>query len=70
MSLGLLILKEIKPGYSSEVLMLKLKLQDFGHLGRANSLEETLMMGKTEGIGEGRGWQSMRQFDSIRTQWT
>ena len=45
------ILKEIKPEYSLEGLMLKLKLQYFGHLmGRANSLEKkTLMLGKTEG---------------------
>ena len=44
------ILKEINPEYSSEGLMLKLKLQYFGHLTqRANSLEKTLMLGKTEG---------------------
>ena len=44
------ILKEINPGYSLEGLMLKLKLQHFGHLmGMANSLEKTLTMGKTEG---------------------
>ena len=44
------ILKEINPEYSLEGLMLKLKLQYFGHLmGRANSLEKTLMLGKTEG---------------------
>ena len=48
------ILKEINPDYSLEVLMLKLKLQYFGHLligkvGRAYSLEKTLMLGKTEG---------------------
>ena len=43
------ILKEINPEYSLEGLMLKLKLQYFGHLmGRANSLEKTLMLGKTE----------------------
>ena len=44
------ILKEISPGYSLEVLMLKLKLQYFGHLmQRANSFEKTLMLGKIEG---------------------
>ena len=44
------ILKEINPEYSLEGLMLKLKLQYFGHLmRRANSLEKTLMLGKTEG---------------------
>ena len=48
------ILKEISPEYSLEVLMLKLKLQYFGHLmGRADSLEKTLMLGKIEGRGEG-----------------
>ena len=46
----LIILKEINPEYSLEGLMLKLKLQYFGHLmQRANSLEKTLMLGKTEG---------------------
>ena len=45
-----LILKEINPEYSLEILMLKRKLQYFGHLmGRADSLEKTLMLGKTEG---------------------
>ena len=44
------ILKEISPGYSLEGLMLKLKLQYFGHLmGRADSFEKTLMLGKIEG---------------------
>jgi hypothetical protein len=44
------ILKEINPEYSLEGLMLKLKLQDFGYLmGRADSLEKTLMLGKTDG---------------------
>ena len=44
------ILKEISPEYSPEGLMLKLKLQYFGHLlGRADTLEKTLMLGKTEG---------------------
>ena len=59
------ILKETKPEYSSEGLMLKLKLQDFGHLmQRTNSLEKTLMLGKTEGRRR-RGWQRMRWLDSI-----
>ena len=45
-------LKEINPEYSLEELMLKLKLQNFGHLmQRANSLEKTLMLAKTEGRG-------------------
>ena len=58
------ILKEISPGYSSEGLMLKLKLQYFGHLmWRADSLEKTLMLGKTE--GRRRGWQRMRWLDGI-----
>ena len=59
------ILKEISPGYSMEGLMLKLKLQYFGHLmRRADSLEKTLMMG---GIGgrRRRGWQRMRWLDGI-----
>ena len=48
------ILKEINPGYSLEGLMLKLKLQYFVHLmQKADSLEKTLMLGKTEGGGEG-----------------
>ena len=48
------ILKEISPGYSMEGLMLKLKLQYFGHLmRRADSFEKTLMLGKIEGGGEG-----------------
>ena len=48
------ILKEITPEYSLEGLVLKLKFQYFGHLiQRANSLEKTLMLGKTEGGGEG-----------------
>ena len=54
------ILKEINPEYSLEELMLKLKLQNFGHLmRRTESLEKTLMLGKTE--GRGRGQQRMRQ---------
>ena len=59
------ILKEISPGISLERMMLKLKLQYFGHLLRSvDSLEKTLMLG---GIGcrKRRGWQRMRQFDSI-----
>ena len=59
------ILKEISPEYSSEGLMLKLKLQYFDHLmRRADSFEKTLMMGKIEGRRR-RGWQRMRQLDSI-----
>ena len=54
------ILKEISPEYSLEGLMLKLKLQYFGHLmQRADSLEKTLMLGKIEG-GRRRGQQRMR----------
>ena len=59
------ILKEISPGCSLEGMMLKLKLQYFGHLmGRADSLEKTLMLG---GIGgrRRRGWQRMRWLDGI-----
>ena len=59
------VLEEINPEYSLERLMLKLKLQYFGHLmGRANSLEKTLMLGKIEG---GRRWgrQRMRWLDGI-----
>ena len=57
------ILKEIKPEYSLEGLMLK--LQYFGHLmQRANSLEKTLMLGKIEGRRR-RGWQRMRWLDGI-----
>ena len=59
------ILKEISPEYSLEVLMLKLKLQYFGHLmRRADSLEKTLMLGKIEG-GRRRGQQRMRWLDGI-----
>ena len=54
------ILKEIRPEYSLEGLMLKLKLQNFGHLmWRADSLEKALMLGKIEGRRR-RGWQKMR----------
>ena len=57
------ILKEISPEYSLEGLMLKLKLQYFGHLmQRADSLEKTLMLGKIEG-GRRRGRQRMRWLD-------
>ena len=59
------ILKNISPGCSLEGLMLKLKLQYFGHLmQRADSLEKTLMLGKIEG-GRRRGWQRMRWLDGI-----
>ena len=60
-----LILKEISPEYSLEGLMLKLKLQYFGHLmRRADSLEKTLMLGKIEGRRK-RGWQRMGWLDGI-----
>ena len=59
------ILKEISPGCSLVGLMLKLKLQYFGHLmQRADSFEKTLMLGKIEG-GRRRGQQRMRWFDGI-----
>ena len=59
------ILKEISPEYSFEGLMLKLKLQYFGHLMRkTDSFEKTLMLGKTEG-GSRRGQQRMRWLDGI-----
>ena len=64
------ILKEISPEYSLEGLMLKLKLQYFGHLmQRTDSLEKTLMLGKTEGRREGddRGWDG---WMATATQWT
>ena len=58
------ILKEISPGCSLEGLMLKLKLQYFCHLmGKADSLEKTLMLGKIE--GRRRGWQRIRWLDGI-----
>ena len=64
------ILKEINPEYSLEGLMLKLKLQNSGHLmQKANSLEKTLTLGKTEGKRR-RGQQRMRWLDSILPQWT
>ena len=59
------ILKEISPGCSLEGLMLKLKLQYFGHLmWRTDSFEKTLVLGKIEG-GRRRGWQRMRWLDGI-----
>ena len=59
------ILKEISPEYSLEGLMVKLKLQYFGHLmWRTDSFEETLMPGKIEG-GRRRGWQRIRWLDGI-----
>ena len=64
------IIKEISPEYSLEGLMLKLKLQYFGHLmGRTDSCEKTLMVGKIEGGGEGddRGWDG---WMASPTQWT
>ena len=61
------ILKEISPEHSLEGLMLKPKLQYFGHLmWRADSLEKTLMLGKIEG-GKRRRWQWMRWLDGITT---
>ena len=63
------ILKEINPEYSLEGLMLKLKVQYFGHLvWRVYSLEMTLILGKTE--GRRRGWQRMRWLMASLTQWT
>ena len=59
------ILKEISPEYSLEGLMLKLKLQYFGHLmQRTDSFEKTLMLGKIQG-GKKRGQQRMRWLDGI-----
>ena len=58
------ILREISPGCSLEGLMLKLKLQYFGHLMRTDSLEKTLMLGKIEGRRR-RGRQRMRWLDGI-----
>ena len=57
------ILKEISPKYSLVQLMLKLKLQYFGHLMRTDSLEKTLLLGKIEGRRRGR--QRKRWFDCI-----
>ena len=58
------MIKEINPEYPLEGLMLKLKLQYFGHLMRTNSLEKTLMLGKIEGRRR-RGQQRTRWLDSI-----
>ena len=59
------ILKEISPGISLEGMMLKLKLQYFGHLmRRVDSLEKTMMLGKIEGERR-RGWQRMRRLENI-----
>ena len=59
------ILKEINPGYSLEGLILKLKLQYFGHLmQKTDSFEKTLMLGKIEGRRR-RGWQRTRWLDGI-----
>ena len=59
------ILKEISPEYPLEGLMMKLKLQSFGHLMQRNdSLEKTLMLGKIEGRRR-RGWQRTRWLDGI-----
>ena len=64
------ILKEMSPEYSSERLMLKLKLQYFGRLTwRTDSLEKTMMLGKTEGRRR-RGWQRMNGWIASLTQWT
>ena len=64
------ILKEISPEYSLEGLMLKLKLQYFGHLTlRANSLEKMLMLGKIESRRR-RGWQRIRCWMASLTLWT
>ena len=63
------ILKEISPEYSLEGLVLKLKLQYFGHLiQRTDSLEKTLILGKIE--GRRREWQTMRWLDGITARWT
>ena len=58
------LLKEISPGFSLDGLMLKLKLQYFGHLQRVDSLEKTLMLGGIVGKRR-RGWQRMRWLDGI-----
>ena len=64
------ILKEMSPEYSLEGLMLKLKLQSFGHLiRRTDSLEKTLMLGKIEGRRR-RGRQRMRWLDGVTDSWT
>ena len=62
---NLSVLKEISPQYSLQVLMLKLKLQYFGHLmWRTDSFKKTLMLGKIE-VRRRRGWQRMRWLDGI-----
>ena len=67
---NLSILKEIRPEYSLEGLMLKMKLQYLGNLiQKANSLEKTLMLGKIEGRRR-RGRQRMRWLDGVTDQWT
>ena len=67
---NLSILKEINPEYTLEGLMLKLKLQYFGHLMlRTGSLEKTLMLGKIEGRRR-MGRQRMKWLDTISDQWT
>ena len=64
------ILKEINPAYSFEGLMLKLKFQFFGHMmWRADSLEKTLMLGKTRAWGE-RGWRGWDGWMTSFIQWT
>ena len=64
------ILKEISPEYSSEGLMMKLKLQYFGYLmQKADSLEKTLMLGEIEG-GRRRGWQRWDGWMATPTWWT
>ena len=64
------ILKEVSPKNLLEALMLKLKLQYFGHLmWRTDSLEKTVMLGKIEG-GRRRGWERMRWWMASPTQWT
>ena len=64
------ILKEINPEYSLERLMLKVKLQNFGHLmRRTNSLEKILMLGKIEGRRR-KGQQRMRWMDGITDEMT
>ena len=64
------IVKEISPEYSLEGLMLKLKLESFGHvMRRADSLEKTLMLGKIEGRGR-KGQKRMRSLDASQTRWT
>ena len=64
------ILKEISPEYSLEGLMLKMKLQYFGHvMWRTDSLEKTLMLGKIEGRKR-REWQRMRRLNGHEFEWT